>query len=99
MNNQLSIINKELDKYRAMPINAEILQKMALLFIVKENLEKPSVCPYTELNKIIECKCDQLGYEVAMGKLEGILNVHIEFLQQTMPNVAAVLIKKIKEEM
>lgn len=97
MNKDLTIINEEIERIKNMPSTMEKYQRLGILFVCKEYIEKSLKTEKTTVVGILDDKMEQIGARATLTKLEPILSQHIKDLEMIAPTISGQFIKKLKE--
>lgn len=97
MNKDLVAINEEIEMLLEKPISMEKYQRLGVLFVCKNYIEKSLKTYKNTVVEILEDKMEQIGARSTLVKLEPILSQHIKDLEMIAPTISGEFIKKLKE--
>lgn len=97
MNKDLTAINEEIIEVMKKSPSMDKYQRLGILFVCKEYLEKAEKPIDGTFAEIINAKVEQIGEKSTLAKLEPILSQHIKDLEMIAPTISGNLIKQLKE--
>lgn len=97
MNRDLEAINEEIDILLEEAPSMDKYQRLGVLFVCKDHIEKMLNTDKSTVNEILEDKMDKIGARSTLLKLEPILSKHIKDLEMIAPTISGEFIKKLKE--
>lgn len=97
MNKDLAALNEEIDLLLQKPPTMEKFQRLGILFVCKNSIEKILKTDKTTIAEIIDDKINQIGARATLAKIEPILSKHIKDLEMIAPTISGEFMKKIKE--
>lgn len=97
MNKDLVAINEEIDLLLEKPPTMEKYQRLGVLFVCKDHIEKMLNTDKSTVTEILDDKMEQIGARSTLVKLEPILSEHIKALEMIAPTISGEFVKKIKE--
>lgn len=97
MTRDLTAINEEIDEVMKKSPSMDKYQRLGILFVCKQYLEKALQPASGTVAEILSQKAEQIGEKSTLSKLEPILSQHIKDLEMIAPTISGNLIKKLKE--
>ena len=97
MNKDLIAINEEIENLLEKPISMDKYQRLGVLFVCKNYIEKSLKCQKDTVIDILDDRMEQIGARSTLLKLEPILSKHIKDLEMIAPTISGEFIKKLKE--
>lgn len=97
MNKDLIAINEEINHLKTAPSNIEKYERLGVLYLCKEYIEKSLKTNKSTVIDILDDKIEQIGARATISKLEPILSQHIKDLEMIAPTISGAFIKKLKE--
>lgn len=97
MNEDLQVLNDEIDNLLFEPPSMDKYQRLAILFVCKNNIENMLKTDKSTVVEILEDKMAKIGARATLMKLEPVLSKHIKDLEMIAPTVSGEFIKQLKE--
>lgn len=97
MNRDLQAINEEIDILMEEAPSMDKYQRLGVLFVCKEHIEKMLKTSKSTIVEILDDKMDKIGARATVIKLETILSEHIKAIEMIAPTISGEFIKKLKE--
>lgn len=97
MNKDLVAINEEIDLLLEKPPTMEKYQRLGVLFVCKDHIEKMLNTDKSTVTEILDDKMEQIGARSTLLKLEPLLSDHIKDLELIAPTISGEFVKKLKE--
>ncbi len=97
MNKDLVAINEEIDLLLEKPPTMEKYQRLGVLFVCKDHIEKMLNTDKSTVTEILDDKMEQIGARSTLLKLEPLLSDHIKDLEMVAPTISGEFVKKLKE--
>lgn len=97
MNKDLVAINEEIEMLLKKPPSMDKFQRLGVLFICKNAIEKTIITEKSTVIDILDDKMEQIGARSTLLKLEPILSKHIKDLEMIAPTISGGFVKQLKE--
>lgn len=93
----LEVINEEIERLMDKTPSMDKYQRLGVLFVCKDFLEKLSTTDKNSVIEILESKMEQIGARATILKLEPILSSLVKDIEMIAPTISGEFIKQLKE--
>ena len=93
----LRVINEEIQRLKKNSPSMEKYQRLGILYVCKEQIEKVLKTTKNTTVDILEDKMEQIGARATLVKLEPILSKLVKDIEMIAPTISGEFIKQLKE--
>lgn len=93
----LEVINEEIERLMERQPSMDKYQRLGVLIVCKDYLEKEVKTKGTTVTEIIDDKMEQIGARATLLKIEPILSKLVKDIEMIAPTISGQFIKQLKE--